>query len=165
MSRAFVKEDDGEGSEQLSPRPISSIPNYVTREGYAALEAEVARLSEERRGLTKDRNDPKKSRKLKEVERDFRYFKTRLETAKVVDHSGSAPAEILFGAEIVVEEEPGKTRTLCIVGEDEADPQQGKLCWASPLADTLLGAKAGETVVWKRPDGDRTLKIVSFQHC
>jgi len=165
MSRAFVKEDDGEGSERLTERPISSIPNYVTRSGLAALEVEVERLGGERRTLAKGRNEPESARKLKEVERDLRYFETRLETAKLVDHSETVPDVILFGADITVEDDSGKSQNFRLVGEDEADPEKGLLCWASPLADALLGKKTGETVVWKRPDGDRFLKIVIFQHC
>ena len=48
MSRAFVKEDD-DAVEDLPDRPVSTAPNLVTAAGLAAIEAEVARLSEELR--------------------------------------------------------------------------------------------------------------------
>ncbi|MGZ5881671.1 MAG: transcription elongation factor, partial [Xanthobacteraceae bacterium] len=45
MSRAFVKEPDGEDAvEELPERPVSSHPNLVTALGLAQIEAEVARL-------------------------------------------------------------------------------------------------------------------------
>ena len=43
MSRAFVKEDAG-GDEGLPDRPVSTHPNYVTPEGLAHIDAELARL-------------------------------------------------------------------------------------------------------------------------
>ncbi|MEQ4599104.1 MAG: transcription elongation factor, partial [Methylobacteriaceae bacterium] len=45
MSQAFVRERDGDAVfEDLPERPISSHPNFVTPEGMAQIEAEVARL-------------------------------------------------------------------------------------------------------------------------
>ena len=48
MSSAFVKEPEGgEAFEDLPDRPISTEPNFVTPEGLAQIEAELARLHEE----------------------------------------------------------------------------------------------------------------------
>lgn len=48
MSRAFVKEPDGEDAvEELPERPVSSHPNLVTAQGLAQIEAELARLQRE----------------------------------------------------------------------------------------------------------------------
>ncbi len=162
MSSAFVKEGDGESSEQLPERPISAIPNYVTHSGLALLRAEVERLGEARRVVAKDRNDPTKVRKLKEVERDLRYYETRLETAKLVDHSDKRNDEIRFGSTVDVAGDAAKTYR--IVGEDEADPEKGLLCWASPLADTLLGSKVGEKIVWKKRSGDELLLVTAVRY-
>jgi len=46
-----------------------------------------------------------------------------------------------------------------IVGEDEADIDENKISWISPLARVLLGKKAGDTVQWKRPSGDLSVRI------
>ncbi len=47
MSRAFVKETD-ETVEELPERAISPHPNFVTAEGLALIEANLARLQQER---------------------------------------------------------------------------------------------------------------------
>ena len=44
MSRAFVKEAE-DAVEDFPERPISTAPNLVTREGLAAIEAEIAQLA------------------------------------------------------------------------------------------------------------------------
>ncbi len=41
MSRAFVKEPDGEAGDDQPELPISPHPNYVTRAGLAGLEARL----------------------------------------------------------------------------------------------------------------------------
>ena len=52
MSRAFVKEADGDVSaEELPERPQSPHPNYVTAAGLVALQAHLAKLQEQRRQL------------------------------------------------------------------------------------------------------------------
>ena len=45
MSRAFVK-DQEDAVEDLPARPVSTAPNLVTAEGLAAIEAEIATLTE-----------------------------------------------------------------------------------------------------------------------
>lgn len=162
MSRAFLKEDDGE-SEELPPRPVSPLPNYVTAAGRAALAEKVRELGARRRALARSRHESASARKLKEVERDLRYYEQRLESAILVDHSEVPPEGAAFGASLELEEPGGARRAYRIVGEDEADPESGKLCWASPLANLLLGKKPGETAVWKRPDGEVRLKILSVR--
>ena len=44
MSRAFVKEDAGDGGDELPDRPISPHTNYVTPQGMALIDAELAHL-------------------------------------------------------------------------------------------------------------------------
>ena len=55
-------------------------------------------------------------------------------------------------------------RRFTIVGEDEADPSAGKISWVSPLARVLVGASVGDTVVWKRPAGDKNLEITKIRY-
>ncbi len=46
MSRAFIKESDGDDAPDILPdRPISPHPNLVTAEGLAKIDAEIAALT------------------------------------------------------------------------------------------------------------------------
>jgi transcription elongation GreA/GreB family factor len=38
----------------------------------------------------------------------------------------------------------GALRTMAIVGDDEADPAEGRLAFSAPLARALMGAAAGD---------------------
>jgi transcription elongation GreA/GreB family factor len=58
-------------------------------------------------------------------------------------------------------EQGGGTRTLTIVGHDEADPASGLIAFASPLAQALMGAEAGEDIV---PSGNaQPVRVISIE--
>lgn len=163
MSRGFVKEDDLEhAGTDLPERPVSDQPNYVTPLGLKQLEAETARLEALRSKLSPQKEDPSIQQQLGMVERDLRYFQARLEQAILVDPAGQDKDHVVFGATVHMEDEEGVIHIFTIVGEDEADIAAHKVSWASPLAKALLGHKAGDSVVWRRPVGDMNLEITDI---
>jgi transcription elongation GreA/GreB family factor len=165
MSRAFVKESDDDLTGELPERPVPAHANYVTPLGMEQLRARVRELAEQHEQLkaVAEENSEAK-RKLREVERDQRYFNAQLERAEVVDPAGHPPGEVRFGATVKVEEADGRIETFHIVGDDEADVTVGKISWGSPLAHSLIGAKVGETVKWQRPAGDTEVEIVAVEY-
>jgi transcription elongation GreA/GreB family factor len=165
MSRAFVKEDAEEQASELLPeRPQSPHPNYVTPQGQAALQKQLQALQEERRALL-DRDDDFTSRDhLRVIERDLRYVQERLDRAIVIDPASQPADEVAFGAAVRTVDDNDEERAFTIVGEDEAEPSAGRISWVSPLAKSLIGARVGETVTWKRPTGDLHLEILSIQY-
>ncbi len=166
MSRAFVKEQDGEQpGDELPERPQSPHPNYVTASGLKALQEQLAKLQEERRQLTEN-GEPEMLDKehLKTIERDIRYFQERIERAVLIDPDSQPVDRVGFGAVVETVDDNDEKRKYRIVGEDEADPKHGRISWVSPLAKTLTGAAVGDTVVWKRPTGDLGLEILSIKY-
>ncbi|AAU90456.1 putative transcription elongation factor [Methylococcus capsulatus str. Bath] len=162
MSRAFVKETDGEDLDDGAPdRPVSPHPNYVTPAGLAQLQARVAELTAERQRLLGDESVGAKQQ-LRRVERELRYYDERVVSAIPVDPAARSGDRVHFGATVEVEDEAGNVQRYSIVGEDEADAAHGKISWVSPLARALLNAEAGDTVTWKRPAGDKELHILAI---
>ncbi len=138
MSRAFVKEDD-DAPEELPERPVSSAPNLVTPEGFAAIEAEIARLETELAEAGEDRSERAR------IGRDLRYWIARRGSAQVMQ----APADdeaVRFGATVTIDREDGRRQVFRIVGEDEAAPERGTLSHVSPLARALMGKSVGDVV-------------------
>ena len=163
MSRAFVKEDDGAPEEPLPDRAVSEHPNQVTARGLARLEARRDELETERLELARRADDDEAARdRLRYVDRDLRYLARRLETATVVEPPPPGGA-VRFGSAVLVRDASGVAHRYTVVGEDEADPDAGLVSWVSPLARVLEGARAGETVTWKRPAGSLTLTIESVE--
>lgn len=140
MSMAFVREKEGgEAFEHLPDRPISPHPNFVTKEGLAQIEAEVARLEKEASGL--DRNDAAANAR---VSRDLRYWSDRKTSAQLVETIQSDTAH--FGSSVTMVRDDGERQTFHIVGEDEADPAKGSISYVAPLARAIAGRTIGDSV-------------------
>jgi transcription elongation GreA/GreB family factor len=140
VSRAFVKEDDG-AADPLPDRPVSTHPNFVTAEGLAAIDREIANVQERHAAALKaeDRDA------LAAVARDLRYWSARRASAQLVK-ALEAPLEVAFGATVTIARDDGRKQTWRIVGEDEADPARGTLSYVSPVARALIGKRVGDVV-------------------
>jgi transcription elongation GreA/GreB family factor len=66
---------------------------------------------------------------------------------------------VAFGATVDVRVESAGSRRFTIVGVDEADVRAGRISTLSPLGRALLGARAGDVVIWHRPVGDVSVTI------
>jgi transcription elongation GreA/GreB family factor len=164
MSRAFVKEPDGDQViHELPDRVQSPHVNYVTPVGLQQLQERFADLLSRRKSLIGDLSAGD-NRQLKLIDRDLRYYEERIRGAVLIDPVGQPTDEVHFGAVVEVEDPAGRRRTFAVVGEDEADAAKGKISWFSPLARALAGAMLGDTVVWKRPAGEVELTIVGIRY-
>jgi transcription elongation factor GreB len=166
MSRAFVKEsDDDQVAGELPERPVPAHANYVTPRGLELLQSRVKELHGRHEDLkSRAPDDSEAKQKLREIERDLRYFSTQLERASVVRPSGEARDEVRFGATVTIADEAGKQHEFSLVGDDEADVNAGRISWASPLARALMGARVGDTVVWRRPAGETEVEIMAVRY-
>lgn len=166
MSRAFVKEsDDDLVAGELPERPVPAHANYVTPAGLAQLQLRVRELQEQHEKLKAvSGEDSAAKQKLREVERDQRYFNAQLERAALVDPAGQPQDTVHFGAIVVMADEDEHEHRFSIVGDDEADVSAGKISWASPLAAAMIGSRVGDVVKWRRPAGDTEVEIVSIDY-
>jgi transcription elongation GreA/GreB family factor len=147
MSVAFTKEGDSEAfAADLLDRPISSNPNLVTALGLEQIEASLAAAraaysaAQATGGVAEDRTA------MARATRDLRYYAARRASAQLTEPTG--PAEIVhFGQAVTFDREDGRRQTFRIVGEDEADPAEGSVSYASPLARALLGKTIGDTAM------------------
>jgi transcription elongation factor GreB len=148
VSRAFVKEDAPEPDDAPPERPVSPHPNYCTPRGLKALEDTEARLVTELTDYAGTQPDPARRRRKRELERDLRYVRARLETAIPVPSPAAPREEVRFGAAVTLRDSGGRERRLVIVGEDEAEAGGDLLPWPAPLAQSLYGLKRGAAVAW-----------------
>ena len=103
MSRAFVKELDGDEGEALPELRVSEHRNLVTPAGLGQIEANVeqlqavlsaARAAEDRAAVAR-------------VQRDLRYWNARLRSAEVVPLPGAAEV-VRFGSAVVLQDPSGR---------------------------------------------------------
>jgi transcription elongation GreA/GreB family factor len=141
MSRAFTKEpDEGEALEDLPDRPISEHPNLVTPEGLAQIENAMTRAQDE---LTRAAVNERTA--LAHAGRDLRYWTARRSTAQLMP-APEGTDRVQFGSTVTIERDDGRRQTWRIVGEDEAEPTQGTLSFASPVARALMNKSVGDVV-------------------
>ena len=163
MSRAFVKEPDGdEVADDLPERKISPHPNYVTPRGQQLLQEQLQHAEAERQRL-QGKEEMSAKQALGRVERDLRYLRQRVPQAILVIPPDNPSEQVCFGMWVEVLE--GQIiRKFQIVGEDEALNNQQLISWVSPLAKAVLGAQVGDLVQWQKPSGSVELKILSLSY-
>jgi transcription elongation GreA/GreB family factor len=134
LSVAFRRESDEEHKEPRFEIPIPPGPNLVTAAGLKQAEDRVAALKEAVAGEADEA-------RLADLQRDLRYWNTRLATA---EPAPPPPAdEAAFGSRVTFRLN-GQERTIAIVGDDEADPANGSIAFSAPLARALIGAGPGD---------------------
>mgnify|MGYP001327093485 CR=1 FL=1 len=152
--------------------------NYITPTGYARLNSELQQLlDKERPELVKviawaasngDRSENADyiygKRRLREIDRRIRFLSKRLEIAAVIDPARPGLEQVYFGATVSYRDGMGVTRTISIVGQDELEPQRGRISWISPVARALNKARAGDLVTLKTPQGIEQLEVVEVSY-
>jgi len=165
MSRAFVKEQDGDDvAEDLPERIHSDEPNYITPVGEQGLQEKMRSLNKERETLNKQNDHLGKKGELQRLDRDIRYLLERLHRAIIVEQTAPPCDHVLFGTTVTLEDSSGKEYEFTIVGEDETDLDVGKISWTSALGRTLMQQRIDDTVIWKQPAGDLKMEICSIDY-
>ncbi|HLA35045.1 MAG TPA: transcription elongation factor GreB [Rhodocyclaceae bacterium] len=183
MSKAFVGNSEaGEADEDDDPAE-SRLPkgskNYMTVRGYVQLRAEFDHLVKvERPGVVQvvswaagngDRSENGDyiygKKRLREIDKRIRFLSKRLETAAVVDPAAQENTDqVFFGATVTVCDASGEEATYQIVGIDEANANEGRISWISPLARALVKAREGDVVRFDSPGGRRELDILEIRY-
>lgn len=163
MSRAFVKEGDGEPSSlDLPELPISEHPNYVTPRGMSLLRARLDEVSRRLGAIDADAAGAALERA--HLERELRWLQARVLSAITIAPERQPADRVAFGARIELIDGAGEEHVYRIVGEDEADPERGLISWVSPLARALHGARVGDSALWKRPAGDLAVEVQAIDY-
>lgn len=146
---------------------------FLTKEGIAELEAELASLVAERAPVA-DRI--KTARDLGDLSENAEYQTAREEHDKI-EARISEVEHILRNVEVIKKPKDGskvqigstvklkgngKTKQFQVVGTVEADPLSGKISDESPIGKALLGKKLGESVEIVTPAETATYKIAEI---
>jgi transcription elongation factor GreB len=176
MNKAFTKETDDDDDDQPEI-PLVVDKNYVTPFGDAQLKNEFNALLKERLKVVEivrwaagngDRSENGdyiyNKKRLREIDRRTRYLKKRIESAKIVDPALQKNlSKVFFGATVTYKENNVQSKVK-IVGIDEADLQEGKISYISPVARALLKAEIGDVVKLKTPEGVKKLEIIGIEY-
>ena len=85
--------------------------------------------------------------------------------AEVIDPATLSGA-IKFGATVtLIDEDTDEEKTWQIVGEHEANIEEGLLNVKSPIARALIGKEEGDSVEVRTPGGEKSYEVVSIAYC
>lgn len=165
MSRAFVKEPDGDQAEtDLPERPQSPHPNYITLKGLEQLKLHLNELRQQYSVLKNNDDNLSAKIDIKPVKAEIGYLEKRVDCAIPVNIQEQNFEDIRFGACINLTDTDDNHYQFTIVGEDEVDVSHNLISWVSPLARALIGKQSGDLVTWERPIGDIELEIDKFHY-
>ncbi|AGI65936.1 transcription elongation factor GreA [Octadecabacter antarcticus 307] len=153
---------------------MDKIP--LTRAGFNKLDAELKHLkSVERPAIIRAISDAREHGDLSEnaeyhsakekqsfIEGRVKELEGAISLADVIDVS-KLSGTVKFGAHVtLVDEATDKETTYQIVGEYEADIEQGRLNMKSPIARALIGKDEGDSVEVRTPGGVKSYEILTI---
>lgn len=155
---------------------MEKIP--MTRAGFDKLDSELKHLkSVERPAIIRAISEAREHGDLSEnaeyhsakekqsfIEGRVKELEGAISLADVIDPTKMS-GSIKFGATIhLVDEDTDEEKTYQIVGEYEADIENGKLNIKSPLARAMIGKEEGDSVEVRTPGGDRSYEILKISY-
>lgn len=159
---------------------VTDEKNYITPEGFAALQAEFHQLYKVERpevvrtvawaASNGDRSENGDyiygKRRLRQIDGRCKHLMKRMDLAEIVDSTKQQHLEkIYFGAWVTLFNLSNDTETTYrIVGKDELAPSQGYISWVSPLAKAMLGKGLGDTVRVQTPKGEEEFEVIDIRY-
>ncbi len=148
--------------------------NLLTQEGYEKIISELKyRETQLRDSLAETLNEMRSQGDLKENdgysmaveqndqnEEEILRLKDRLKTSKVVKNHSKT--KIGIGNMVTVLSNDIE-KTYSIVGEDNANPLEGKISYKSPIGSALMDKKAGDEIELTTPRGITKYKVVGIE--
>ena len=163
-------------SKELKPS-MAEREIFLTLAGLRKLEADLAYLREVKRkeaavvmrdalwtGGTWENPDYEASKmELAIIEGRIRTLENLMRNAQVIDGRKMATDQVRMGHQVRLHDvNTGEELEFMIVGTVEADPSANRISHRSPVAQAILGRKAGEVVMVQVPAGQLVYKIVSI---
>lgn len=170
-------ETDDDDDEAGAPPVPKGAKNYMTPAGAARMRAELHQLMRVERpkiveivswaagnGDRSENGDYLYGKKrLREIDRRARFLGKRLENAEVTDPSQQTQRDrVYFGATVTFLNEREETRTVTILGADEADISRGEVSLYSPIARALMRSRVGDVVRLHTPSGPEDVEVLAI---
>ncbi len=168
------------GKPSLRSLPRRGLPEtiYLTQQGYAELEAELAALKDKRpqaidemrrAAADKDFRDNAPLGAAREqrgqLEGRIRELEETLKLATAIDEKQGSTSKVSVGDSIILRDlASGDELRYMLVSPKEVDPTRGKISSASPIGKAVIGRGQGEVVEVTAPAGKLRYQIKQVEH-
>ena len=150
---------------------------YLTNEGFLEIEEELNHLKEVKRpevikalkdaralgDLSENADYDAARNEQAQIEGRILELEKILETAELIEKRDTD--KVGLGATVTIrylDEDDDDTEEYRIVGSKEADPSNNKISNESPLAQAIMGARAGDERTVESPRGSYRVEIVEI---
>jgi transcription elongation factor GreA len=150
----------------------------VSQDGFDRLREKLRHLKEvERPRLEKALGDAREKGDLAEnaefdiareelwlIDGKIADLEQKVACAYIVDTSKLPKGQIAFGCRVKVKDkDTGDVEVFELVGEGEADPMRNRISTTSPLAQGMMGGKAGDVLKIQTPGGVVTFEVLEIE--
>ena len=150
----------------------------MTREGYRKIKAQMDHLENEEMpkiekqiGVARSEGDLSENAEYHGARENqgmllakINLLRDKLSRATIVDPSKMPKGEVAFGTTVVLKDlDCDDEEVFTLVGAGEEDYDQGKILITSPLAQGLMGKKAGDKVEIPVPAGTLNYEILELR--
>ena len=151
----------------------------ITKQGLEKLKAELQHLMRvERPGIQKAIAEAREHGDLREnaefhaakekqsfIEGRIQAINARFANLQVVDPAEYKSDSIAFGATVTIENlDTEETSRYQIVGPDEANMEENRISFQSPVARALIGGKVGDVLTLNVPKGKVEVEITDVRY-
>lgn len=148
---------------------------YMTREGYEALQQEIHQLKTVRRkevaraiAEAREKGDLSENAEYHAAKEEQGYLEAkiaelegRLVIARILDESKVDTSKVGILSKVeVMNRKLNKKMSMTIVSEAEANLKEQKISAKSPIGEALMGKKVGDVVKAKTPGGEMEMEIL-----
>ncbi|CCI86575.1 transcription elongation factor GreA [Lactobacillus gigeriorum] len=147
----------------------------MTPEGYRQIEAEIAKLKQDRPrrikilqaaralgDLSENTEYTEAKRDLGHLQSRIRYLEKQLKYAEIVEKQDDGLVNLGKSVELRFDDDD-EVETYQVVGRMEADLALGKVSFDSPLGQAIMKQAAGTTVTVEAPAGNYQVTIVAVK--
>ena len=153
---------------------MEQIP--VTKQGHENLLAELKDLKSVQRpavieaiATAREHGDLKENAEYHAAREQQSFIEGRIQEleavtgkAQVIDPATLNGKTVKFGATVeIVDEDTDEESTYQIVGDYEANTEEGRISISAPIARALIGKSEGDSVTVRTPKGKRVYEILS----
>ncbi len=150
--------------------------NYLTQEKFEELKNELEHLKTTKRkeiaenleyarslGDLSENAEYQEAREMQAVTEDrINQLENLLKNPKIVAHKKGDTVSL--GSKVVIQKEGEKeTHEYTIVGSEEANMQERKISYLSPLGEAMMQKKKGESFTFETPNGKQNYTIKSVE--
>jgi transcription elongation factor GreA len=150
---------------------------FLTPEKFSELKAELEQLKTVRRkevaesleyarslGDLSENAEYQEARDMQSaIEERINHLEKTIKEAKIVAHDKKGDV-IGLGTQVTIQKEKESTsHVYTIVGSEEANIQDHKLSYLSPLGEALMGKSKDDTFSFDTPSGKQTYKVLKIQ--